>query len=549
MSPKPILRVTLSCLLLLFLNGRAYSAAPGAKLEVAQLQPADAPLQRPPARVVAGQQDVDVLFPRYGVLAPNVSFWTQVFGAIPDTHSVVHSTVYPDLILETLDFGAEAAILNKDDLRQLRNQREREATGRIKIHLERIHEARHAPETLRGEERRLYTLFAHVDDADRFQKAADSLRSQRGIKSRTHRALEISGRYMPYMESVFESYGLPKQLTRLPLVESSFNVDAYSKVGAAGLWQFIPSSARVYMRLNKIVDDRRDPWLSTDAAARHLRDDFRKLQSWPLALTAYNFGRAGVARGLEEIGGTTLEDLINRYEHRRFGFASRNFYAEFLAAFDVERDWRLHFGEVLRDPPLQYDQVQTRHYVPYDTLRRISRLDAEQFRQFNPAYKPQVLAGKLYVPPGHAIKVPSGHGQAMEVAYAGLDQSQVFSKQRVNHFYHRVTRGQTLSGIASRYGVSQSSIRANNRIGRKGVIRIGQRLKIVPQGGVDAMPTIKQAAAAPKKPQYSIHKVSSGQTLSAISRRYGVPVAEIRRVNGLGRSSLIKVGQRLKVPK
>src|SRR5687767_10658735 len=107
---------------------------------------------------------------------------------------------------------------------------------------------------------------------------------------------------MPKMEAVFRDMGLPVELTRLPFIESSFNVKAYSHVGAAGIWQVMPSSARLYMRLNDTVDDRRDPWFSTEAAARHLADDYRLLKSWPLAITAYNFGRNGMARAAATVG-------------------------------------------------------------------------------------------------------------------------------------------------------------------------------------------------------------------------------------------------------
>ncbi len=509
------------------------------------IEAAGSPLERVPAPATSGKQDLAELFPRYTVLDPNVSFWRHIFSALPDHASVVHSTQYLNVIFETLDFSAEASLMDEGALRRLKNQREKEAVSRIKDALLRVHDSRHSPQSLSGQERKLYAQMSRIEGDDRFKLAAETLRTQRGLRDRTRRALEISGKYLPYMESVFAFYGLPVELTRLPLVESSFNVEAYSKVGAAGLWQFIPTSARVYMRLNKVVDDRRDPWFSTDAAARHLRDDYARLGSWPLALTAYNHGRSGVARGLEAVGGITLADLIERYEHPRFGFASRNFYAEFLAAFDTEQNWKHHFGEVLRDSPLTFDQVKTRHYVPYKTLRSIGQFGEEEFRLLNPAYKPQVLAGKLYVPPGHLIKVPAGEGKAFEQAYASLGSDQVYANQRINYLYHQVQRGQTLSGIASRYGVSQHTIRRHNRIGRKGLIRVGQRLKIYPQGDYQTLASNAQSPS--KAPSYTMHMVSKGQTVGSIARRYGMTASELRRTNRMGASNLIKVGQRLKV--
>lgn len=584
--------------------GRAKFAFPGLILLAASaLLPAQANSANPAGHhVVPPSADDAALFPRYPILDPNVRFWTRVFGEYPDTFSVVHWSAHPDIILRTLDMGAEASVMEPEAFRKLRNEREREAIGAVRLALEQAHANRGHPHLLSGEARRLHALLAKVPGDDRYERAAQGLRSQRGLKDRTRRALELSGRYLPYMESVFASYGLPGGLTRLPLVESSFNVDAYSKVGAAGLWQFMPASARIYMRLDKVVDDRRDPWASTHGAARHLRDDFAMLGSWPLALTAYNFGRGGVARGLQAVDGTNLADLVARYEHPRFGFASRNFYAEFLAAYDVERDWQRHFGEVLREPLVQFDEVRTRDYVPYETLRRIGKMDEAQFRQLNPAYSAHVLAGKLYVPPDHPIRVPPGAQKEFELAYASLGPGERFSQQRINHFFHTVRRGETLSSIAGRYGVSMASIRANNRIGRNGLIRIGQRLKIVPRdGNVERWTASNASASSAKsvsrtqthrvrsgqtlsgiaahygvsqasirthnrighrgqiqagqrltivggKPAFRTHQVRSGQTLGSIARRYGVSVRSIRSANGLGRSSLIRTGQTLRVP-
>lgn len=532
---------------------------------------ADAPV--PPVRPGAASgkaADEAILFPRYDLLKPNVVFWTKVFSEYSENQSVIHDMHHLDIVFEVLDFSSEAAYLDKEALRKLRSKEEAAAIARNRTLLEQVHAARSRPETLGVEQRRIYDLLAKVEGDSRFLDASTAVRSQRGLRERTQQALEISGKYLPAMEGVFQTYSLPLRLTRLPLVESSFNVEAYSKVGAAGLWQFIPSSARIYMRLNDVVDDRRDPWTSTDAAARHLRDDYAMLGSWPLALTAYNHGRGGIARGLAATGGTELPDLIRGYNSKNFGFASRNFYAEFLAASDVERNWRKHFGEIERKTPVEFDVVETHHYVPYETLRRLCEADDEVFRRLNPAYRPEVIAGKLYVPPGHLIRVPAGAAQSFTVAYGQLGDHERFSKQRVNHLLHKVRRGETLSGIAVRYGVTQDSIRAGNRVGKKGMLRIGQVLKIVPHS--ESRPGPVTVAVGESKPgltraekrasdavtskakkkssgtSYRTHKVRSGQTLTSIARTYKVSIRELRRANDLGNSSDIRVGEKLRVP-
>jgi membrane-bound lytic murein transglycosylase D len=517
------------------------------------------------------------LFPRYEILAPNVAFWTRVFGEWSENQSVVHSTEYPNKVFEVLDFRDEALEMNAVQLSRYKAAQETEAKERVDKLLKQVHELRNAPDQMNEDQRRIYRLFADVRGDNKFKDAIGTFRCQRGLKERTALALQTSGSYLPEMESIFNSYRLPTQLTRLPLVESSFNVDAYSKVGAAGLWQFIPSSAKIYMRLNELVDDRRDPWTSTDAAARHLRDDYAALGAWPLALTAYNHGRGGVARGLRETNGTALPDLIRGYDAKSFGFASRNFYAEFLAASDVERNWKQHFGEIVRREPLRFDTVETKNYVPYETLRRLCNADDEVFRQLNPAYRPEVIEGKLYVPPGHLIRVPAGRANAFNVAYSKLGSSERFDSQRSFYLLHKVGKGDSIGRIAKKYSVSIADIRnANGLKDANPKLRLGSVLKIPPHeerrpGPVvlavgESKPTLtreqsdevvaerirdeepKPAPSKKKKSAPRLHKVRSGQTLGEIAKQYKVSVADIRAANGLKEGGQIKVGQQLKIP-
>lgn len=506
-------------------------------------------------------------FPRYESLQPKVAFWTRVFSQYSENQSAIHTIQYPDKVFEVLDFRDDALRLDKFALARLKSEEETRAKAHWNRVLEEVDALRETPERLDEEQRRVWQLYADVPDERRFRDAVGTLRAQRGLKERTALALETSGKYLPAMEGIFDGYRLPIQLTRLPLVESSFNVDAYSKVGAAGLWQFMPSSAKIYMRLDEVVDDRRDPWTSTDAAARHLRDDYDALGSWPLAITAYNHGRGGIARGLRETGGSTLPDLIARYNAKSFGFASQNFYAEFLAAADVEREWKRHFGEIQRNEPLRFDTVETQHYVPYETLRRLCDADDEVFRRLNPAYRPEVIEGKLYVPPGHLIRVPAGHASAFSVGYARLGSSERFDAQRSYFLLHKVGKGDSIGKLARQYGVSAAAIRSANGL-KKDTIRAGQVIKIPPHQEARPGPVVvavgeskpmltraqtaaveaeRVAAAAPAKARLRLHRVRSGQTLSSIAKRYSISVTALRAANDLEGNHL-SVGQKLRIP-
>lgn len=526
------------------------------------LQPATNLAQQPapaPGNITVGLSSDDPQFPHLPLLRPAVDFWTKVFSEWSENQSVVHSIDDLRKIYVVLDFSDQAQVLNSVQLSLLKGRAEARAKQQIDELLKRVDALKDTPEKMDDEERRIYQMYADSRSPSRFRDAVGTFRVQRGLKERTGRALQVAGRYLPQMEQIFASYGLPVKLTRLPLVESSFNLQAYSKDGAAGLWQFMPSSARIYMRLDEVADDRRDPWFSTDAAARHLRDDYNALQSWPLAVTAYNHGRGGVARGLVKVNGTTLEDLIQRYDADSFGFASRNFYAEFLAASDVERDWRKHFGDLQREPPTQFETVETRDYVPYGTLQRLSGADLTAFRTLNPAYNDEVVDGRLYVPPGHLIRVPAGAADRFKLAYASLGSDQRFEHQRQYFTLHRLARGESVGKLAHRYGVSQASILAANGLRPGARVRAGTTLKIPPH---DAPSTVVAAADVPEahvlkatvhaaaggKTRLRLHKVRSGQTLGSIAKRYQISISSLRQINGLGDSDLLRVGSTLKIP-
>ncbi|MBX6421359.1 MAG: LysM peptidoglycan-binding domain-containing protein [Nevskia sp.] len=530
--------------------------------------PADAPqtaprTAAPPASAAAAASADSVAaddprFPHLAVLAPQVAFWTRVFAEYSENQSVVHSTEDVRKIYTVLDFRSQAATLDAPALEALRQREEKRARARIDELLARVDALKNTPQKMDAEERRVYQMYADSDDPQRFRRAIGTFRVQRGLRERTERALITAGRYWPAMERIFAAYGLPTRLTRLPLVESSFDLDAYSKVGAAGLWQFIPSSARLYMRLDEIADQRRDPWFSTDAAARHLRDDYDALQDWPLAITAYNYGRGGLRRALEKIGGHSLADLLERYDDPRFGFASRNFYAEFLAACDVARDAKKYFGPLPQETPLSFETVETRDYVPYATLRRLSGADPGTFRELNPSFSEAVVDGRLYVPPGQLIRVPADAAEQFKQAYLALGDDQRFDRQRAYYVAYRVERGDSLGKLARRYGVSVAAIQAANDLKQATRLRAGQTIKIPPReapvlahaepASPHAMKVAARASGA-NPAAVRLHRVRPGQTLSEIAERYRTTVHRLRELNHLEDADFLRVGSLLKIPR
>ena len=419
-------------------------------------------------------------FPKPPGLETQVEFWKKVFAAYSENQVAIHDNLYLDKIYTVIDLRPLAASgADEETLRRERHRRQEAELGAVDRALAHLARGGYSPNDLDGREREIWELFRDVaGGARRFTEARERVRPQQGLRERFQQGLEISRRYLPRMEEIFRREDLPVELTRLPFVESSFNIRAYSKVGAAGIWQFIPSTARIYLQLNEIEDSRRDPIYATIGAARHLRDDYEVLGSWPLAVTAYNHGRAGIARAVNKLGTHDLVQIIREYDGKAFGFASRNFYAEFVAALEVERDRQKYFGEVEFEPKIEYQEVQIRDYLRFSTLAKLADCTVDDLRELNPGFTNEVVEGKLYVPRNYTVRIPAGQLDEFHTAYASLAASERYSQQRRYFLVHRVTRGQTIAAIAKRYRTTVAAIQVAN--GLRGVkrLRAGQTLKI-----------------------------------------------------------------------
>jgi membrane-bound lytic murein transglycosylase D len=366
-----------------------------------------------------------------------------------------------------------------------KERRVEEVIEEVRGALRRLHQLGPDSSMLNSEEARIAQLFRHDRDPAKFLRAAEPgrVRSQTGLRERFGDGIAIGNRYFPRMEQIFREEGVPLQITRLPLVESSFNLRAYSKVGASGIWQFMPYTGRRFMSITAAVDERLDPIVSTRAAARYLRDNYDRLGTWPLAITAYNHGPGGIARAVNEVGTTDIATIVERYRGPSFKFASRNFYAEFLAALEVERDYLQYYGTLALFPPLEHDEVTLPHHVPIGSIVRCSGGDENAFRELNPGLLPAVYNGKQRVPRDYKLRLPSGAGSRFEQCYRTLPPSHKVASQPKQPavVIHRVRRGQTLAQIARRYGTSVKEIQRRNGLRGKNLIREGQRLAI-PKG-------------------------------------------------------------------
>jgi membrane-bound lytic murein transglycosylase D len=344
----------------------------------------------------------------------------------------------------------------------------------------RIHRLGADNPSLSPDEAVLVRLFRDDRNPRKFLLAADldRIRSQTGIRERFLNGVATGNLYFDRMERIFEEERVPVAITRLPLVESSFDLRAYSKVGASGIWQFMPATGRRFMTMNEAVDERLDPFTATRSAARFLRENYAMLGSWPLAVMGYNHGPGGIARAVRQLGTTDVEEIVLRYDGPRFKFASRNFYPEFLAALDVETNRFEHYGPLPQYDPIETDEVRLNHYVSLASLSTCARSTPDELRRLNPSLLSSVHAGKLRVPRGYTLRLPKDARRPFERCYAALPASQKFSQQKRQYVVHRVRRGQTLSQIARQYGRSVDEILRRNGLRSKNLIREGQVLRI-----------------------------------------------------------------------
>jgi peptidoglycan lytic transglycosylase D len=347
---------------------------------------------------IARAPAADQALPYPPQLQRDVDFWVRVYTQIDTNSGYLHDQYNLAVIYDTLHFAPDSSP----------RARERIVNRARDHYIAELRRIASGEGPLSVEDEHIKALWGAQGTPERLREATEDIRFQLGQSNRFRDGLIRSGAWQQDIASALKDEGLPPELAALPLVESSYNPRAYSKVGAAGLWQFMPSTGRRFMRIDRAVDDRMDPFAATEAAAQLLAYNYRILGTWPLALTAYNHGVAGMRRAVETTGTTNIVTIVRDYQSRTFGFASRNFYVSFLAALKIERDPRKYFGEIVPLSEERFREVRIPAYVAIGPLEQALDIDSERLRDLNPALRPAVWRGRLAVPRGYELRLPAG---------------------------------------------------------------------------------------------------------------------------------------------
>jgi len=347
-------------------------------------------------------------------------------------------------------------------------------------------------------------------------------------RDRTRLWLERSGRYAPMIRRELRARNMPEDLVYLALIESGFSPRAYSRAHAVGIWQFIAGTGRRYgLEISPYVDERRDPIAATRAALDYLQDLYGRFGSWYLAAAAYNTGENRVERILRQrVGGARGHDSlfwkIDQYLPRE----TRDYVPLMLAAGHIAKEPEKYgFRNLRYHAPLEFETVQVPGSVSLAAAAKAAEVGADVVRDLNP----HLVRGMT--PPGRTwtLRIPKGRR-----AVFAHNFSRMSPEERLAMVHHTVRRGETLSHIAVRYGTTVDALRAANGWIHPRRLRVGQRLRVPASRRAQAATTVR------------VHRVRRGDTLWALSRRYGVSVRQLQVWNGL-RSSRILPGQRLRV--
>ena len=483
-------------------------------------------------------------FPCPDALRRRVDFWIDVYGRWRTNDAILHDAQRPHRVYKIIKGKACGTKGNTQFIKEQKRQ--------IRLRLERIAILIEQNKTItQAKDKHYLNMFPDRSPAV-LRRATRNLRCQSGNKDGFRNALRRFGTYGPIVRRVLKDAGLHQDFQYLPFVESSYNPEAYSRVGAAGMWQIMPRTAReLGLELNATMDERLDPEAASWAAARYLKDSKKNLtvaarskkanvsdsELTPFVITSYNYGVNGMRRAIKKLGPDFLT-VLNRYRTKKFRVAVKNFYAGFLAARHVAQNSKRFFGSYSKGRPLRYDTIMLRSSVSIDRIRAVFGISLSRLKSLNPALTRFVWHGWREIPGGYPLRLPLRQGGwADKIAYL---HSLPPEADRGTPKRYTVRSGDTACAIASAFRVKCRDLIDMNRLGRHAVIRVGQSVQI-PMRTSGKRRLLSRADPG-------VYTVAPGDTVCGIAKRYGVKCSALLATNGLTSGSVLSVGRKLVIP-
>lgn len=366
-------------------------------------------------------------FPQIDLVEDQRQFWVKIFAVYTSKHIVIHDRDFPSILIDVIDFDQFAKRFN-EGLPYTNQQKQRIADAykaRYEKALKRFANQGALAGNQSAMEKRIEQVYSkHPGQMQRVLRGQVAIRTQTGLSDTFKKAADIADQYLPYMERIFAYHKLPPELTRIAFVESMFNFNAKSKVGASGIWQFMPSTAKQFMVVNRLIDERNSPLKATAGAAQLLKHNYDRLGSWPLAITAYNHGAGGMLKAVKRVKSRDLNRIIKEYRAPSFGFASKNFYAEFLAARDV---FNGIYGKSVRSnqDPLNIVNLKLQKPISLHQLIKYTPLDENTIKRLNLCLSEKIFDRYRYrpLPTNFELIVPKSHKRQIKLALTKIQVS------------------------------------------------------------------------------------------------------------------------------
>ena len=437
----------------------------------------------------------DAYFPIPPFLSDNVLFWKKIYTDVAVEEGLIHDRKYPLIIYQRINVGDRWG-KNLDNyvegykkrienvLRQLPTKPARQRTS---------------------EEKHIVAMFRTYSSIKDIPQAIGRIRFQKGLRESFLKGLEQSGMYIDEIFAMLKQQNLPIRLAYLPHVESSFNIKAVSKAGAVGLWQFMAATGKRYLDIDRYIDERLDPILSTEAALQLLKQNYNELNSWPLAITAYNYGLAGIKRAVQTTGSKDISVIIQKHKSSSFQFASKNFYSCFLAACEIDENYKRYFKLVnIATPLLRKRFVLQSPTRPIDLCERLN-ISLSEFRALNPAFMQSLFEQKALIPKYYTLFLP------LSISMDNIADLPITRPKRVLPVVQKPVK-KPLNKLIS---IKKPQYEKKEQVIKK---------------------------------KYMKYHVKKGDSVWQIAEKFGSDDHTIRRINGLSTHSYIYPGQVLRVP-